>query len=61
MLLFVAGWSDGARVEAARARSALGDVASALPFFDGREVRGWTAPSGRAGLAWVGHDGAELG
>jgi hypothetical protein len=61
VLIFVAGWSEGARADAARARRALGEVARALPFFAGREVEEWSSPSGRAACAWVGHPPERLG
>jgi hypothetical protein len=55
VLLFVAGWSDLGPVDAGRGRAAVAQVVDALPFFPGRAVEEWEAPSGTAALAWVAH------
>jgi hypothetical protein len=57
--LFVAGWSDGGRVDPERARRALADFVAALPFFPRAEVRVWAADG--LALAWVSHPPERVG
>ena len=49
MNLFVVGWSAERPVDAPAA------LLEGVPFFRGRPVRTWAAPSGRAAAAWVAH------
>jgi hypothetical protein len=54
--LFVAGTSESGPADAAAAEHALRSILEWLPFFPGRAVETWMAPSGRAAAAWVAHD-----
>ena len=55
MLLFVCGRAGpGERLDAEPARAALAGVLAVAPFLAPGAVRTWTAPSGRAVVAWAG-------
>ena len=61
MNLFVAGWSAGAAVPSERAQAALQSLAHRLPFFPGRPVASWRAPSGAAAVTWLTHAPEQIG
>ena len=61
MNLFLIGWSGKVRVEPAVAVGALERLLERLPFFPGRPVETWTAPSGALAAAWVTHGPEQTG
>jgi hypothetical protein len=62
LILFVAGRSarDG-RVASGAAAQVLRGLVEDLPFLGGRPVQEWSAPSGAAAAAWVGHGPEAIG
>ena len=61
MNLFLLGWSGEATVDLAPAERALRDLLERLPFFPGRPVETWAAPSGALAAAWVTHGPEQTG
>ena len=61
MNLFLLGWSGEARVDPAAGEGALRRLLERLPFFPGRPVETWTAPSGALAAAWVSHAPEQTG
>jgi hypothetical protein len=61
MRLFVIGCSQAGPIDADAARRAVAEVGSGLPYFPDSEVQTWTAPSGAAAAASIGHDPAQAG
>ncbi|MDQ3936815.1 MAG: hypothetical protein M3340_19530, partial [Actinomycetota bacterium] len=61
MNLFLLGWSAERRVDPAEAESALRRLLDRLPFFPGRPVETWHAPSGALAAAWVVHGPEQTG
>ena len=61
MNLFLVGWSGDRRVEPATAAQALGRLLGRMPFFPGRPVETWAAPSGALAAAWVSHGPEQTG
>jgi hypothetical protein len=61
MNLFIVGWSPSGGADSAPAQGALRALLARLPFFDPEEIGCWQAPSGRATLAYVGHDEERVG
>jgi hypothetical protein len=57
--LFVAGRSEEGRIDPGRARQALSDFVSALPFFPGAEVQDWAGEG--VAVAWVSHPPERVG
>jgi hypothetical protein len=61
LILFAAGWSRSAPVDAPAAADALRGLVERLPFFDLPQVAAWRAPSGAAALVWVAHPVSATG
>ena len=61
MNLFLVGWSGDGGVEPGAAAEALRRLLARMPFFPGRPVETWAAPSGSLGAAWVTHGPEETG
>ena len=61
MNLFVVGFSEAGRADAARAAHALEDLLGRAGFFSPARVETWTAPSRTAAAAWAQHDPAQTG
>ncbi len=61
MNLFLLGWSGEAAVDAAAGERALRRLLERLPFFPGRPVETWAAPSGALAAAWVTHGPEQTG
>ena len=61
MNLFLLGWSGEAAVDAAVGERALRRLLERLPFFPGRPVETWAAPSGSMAAAWVTHGPEQTG
>ena len=61
MILFAAGWSGSAPVDAGAGVDALRGLVARLPFFDVQQIQDWRAPSGGAALAWVAHPPSATG
>ena len=61
MNLFVLGWSGERSVDAGAADGALRRLLERLPFFPGRPVETWTAPSGALAAAWISHGPEQTG
>ncbi|HEX8742512.1 MAG TPA: hypothetical protein VF712_05215 [Thermoleophilaceae bacterium] len=61
MNLFVLGWSSERSVELDAPHAALRRLLERLPFFPGRPVETWAAPSGGLAAAWVSHGPEQTG
>ena len=61
MNLFVLGWSGERSVDAGAADAALRRLLERLPFFPGRPVETWAAPSGTLAAAWISHGPEQTG
>jgi hypothetical protein len=59
--LFLVGWSAARAVDRAAPERTLRDLAARLPFFPGRPVERWAAPSGALAAAWVQHAPEDAG
>src|SRR3712207_547347 len=59
--LFLLGWSGETAVDVAAAEGALRRLLDRLPFFPGRPVDAWSAPSGTLAAAWVTHGPEQTG
>jgi hypothetical protein len=59
--LFLLGWSGEAAVDAAAGERAMRRLLERLPFFPGRPVETWAAPSGTLAAAWVTHGPEQTG
>jgi hypothetical protein len=59
--LFLLGWSGDATVDPGPGESALRELLERLPFFPGRSVETWAAPSGALAAAWVSHGPEQTG
>ena len=59
--LFVLGWSAERTVDPHVPEAALARLLDRLPFFPGRPVETWAAPSGGLAAAWVAHAPEQTG
>jgi hypothetical protein len=59
--LFVLGWCAELTVDPEAAETALARLLDRLPFFPGRPVEKWAAPSGALAAAWVAHGPEQTG
>lgn len=61
MKLFVIGCTPSGAIDTDVARRTVEEVGRDLPFFPDQEVETWSAPSGAAAAASIGHDPAQVG
>ena len=61
MNLFVLGWSAERTVDPQVPEAALRRLLERLPFFPGRPVETWAAPSGALAAAWISHGPEQTG
>jgi hypothetical protein len=59
--LFVLGWSGDRSVDPGAGEAALRRLLERLPFFPGRPVETWVAPSGALAAAWISHGPEQTG
>jgi asparagine synthetase B (glutamine-hydrolysing) len=59
--LFVLGWSGERSADASAPDAALRRLLERLPFFPGRPVETWAAPSGTLAAAWITHGPEQTG
>jgi hypothetical protein len=59
--LFVLAWSGERKVDPAAPEAGLRRLLERLPFFPGRPVETWSAPSGSLAAAWISHGPEQTG